>query len=444
MDKRVDISVVVPVYNVEKYLEECLDSILMQKKVSYEIICVNDGSTDASLKILEKYEKNNQNVRIYTKPNEGLSSARNYGIERALGEYIYCLDSDDMLYGEEDLAFMVTEMEKKALDILYFDGNTIFENDVLKEKHIFFDGCYKRKKAYGIFEKGYQLLIELEENKDYFVNANLQCLRKSFIERTGLRYPDGLIYEDNLYKFESLLLAGRVAHWNKTIYVHRVRDNSITTEGNTYKNFYNYFHIYKRMLECWKQSDNAIEVSQVATSIIERLARTTSLLYQKLSYQEKMLKDFSPTDIFELQLLSRVYSQEENNSYVFPYHFFKQDSKVLIYGAGNVGKKLYEKALKDKYVNIIGIVDINAEAISWKYPIDRVDIIEEKEYDFILISVENKKIYEEIRNLLVEKMVPENKIVWFGKMTRKERYYEFLYDMFSSNDKFEELSRGVL
>ena len=110
------------------------------------------------------------------------------------------------------------------------------------------------------------------------------------------------------------------------------------------------------MLECWKQSNNVIEVSKVATSIIERLMKTTASLYQKLSYKEKLLKDFSPTDIFEIQMLSRVYCQEENNRYIFPYHFFKQDSKVLIYGAGNVGKKLYENALKDKYVNIIGIV----------------------------------------------------------------------------------------
>lgn len=83
------LSVIIPVYNVEKYIEECLDSIVKQSVDNVEVICVNDGSTDNSLKVLQEYEKKYNYIYVYSKENGGLSSARNYGIERATGDYIF-------------------------------------------------------------------------------------------------------------------------------------------------------------------------------------------------------------------------------------------------------------------------------------------------------------------------------------------------------------------
>ena len=91
------ISVIVPVYNVEKYLSECLDSVLSQDEKDIEVICVNDGSTDKSLEILKEYKEKDDRIIIVTQDNKGLAEARNSGLNVAKGEYIFFLDSDDKM-----------------------------------------------------------------------------------------------------------------------------------------------------------------------------------------------------------------------------------------------------------------------------------------------------------------------------------------------------------
>ena len=93
----VKISVVIPVYNVEKYLEQCLDSVIAQSFEDIEVICVNDGSTDSSLEILKRYANNDSRIKIISQKNKGAGAARNVGIENAAGEYVYFMDSDDYL-----------------------------------------------------------------------------------------------------------------------------------------------------------------------------------------------------------------------------------------------------------------------------------------------------------------------------------------------------------
>ena len=92
------ISVIIPVYNVEEYLPVCLDSVLAQTFSDFEAVCVNDGSPDNSAAILEKYAKKDARIKVVSRPNGGLSAARNTGLENACGEYIYFLDSDDYIH----------------------------------------------------------------------------------------------------------------------------------------------------------------------------------------------------------------------------------------------------------------------------------------------------------------------------------------------------------
>ena len=97
MDIIIKVSIVIPVYNVEKYLEECIESAIKQSLNDIEIICINDGSTDSSLEILKKYEKKYSNIIVISQENKGLSASRNVGIRKAKGKYIYFLDSDDFI-----------------------------------------------------------------------------------------------------------------------------------------------------------------------------------------------------------------------------------------------------------------------------------------------------------------------------------------------------------
>ena len=112
------VSIVVPVYNVEKFIEECLNSVLAQTYQSYEIVLVNDGSTDNSLEICCKFQKQDSRVKVFSKVNGGLSSARNYGITKSTGEYIIFLDPDDYWINPTALEQLVKVANETKCDVV--------------------------------------------------------------------------------------------------------------------------------------------------------------------------------------------------------------------------------------------------------------------------------------------------------------------------------------
>ena len=144
----IKVSVIIPVYNVEKYLRECLESVINQTLKDIEIICINDGSTDKSYEILKEYAKLDHRIRILNQSNMGQSAARNRGLEIAKGKYVYFMDSDDWL--EKDALKCLTDIsESKNLQILYFDGKTFLESDELKTKYSHMIGVYERINEYN-------------------------------------------------------------------------------------------------------------------------------------------------------------------------------------------------------------------------------------------------------------------------------------------------------
>ena len=132
------ISVIVPVYNVEDYLISCMDSIINQTLENIEVICINDGSTDESLKILKEYEKKDERVKVYSKQNSGQGTARNFGLENAIGEYVLFVDSDDWI-DIETCEILYDVAKSKELDLLIFlatnfDDEIIYNGNALKPK----------------------------------------------------------------------------------------------------------------------------------------------------------------------------------------------------------------------------------------------------------------------------------------------------------------------
>ncbi len=133
IDQQPLISIIMPVYNVERYLEDSIESIIKQTYHNIEVICINDGSTDSSLEILESYAKHDSRIRIISQENHGASSARNAGLKVATGEYVYFFDSDDTLK-EDTLKLIIDEFNRYQSDIVLFDGTTIYETTELEEK----------------------------------------------------------------------------------------------------------------------------------------------------------------------------------------------------------------------------------------------------------------------------------------------------------------------
>ena len=122
----VKISVVIPVYNVEKYLQECVNSVLRQTYTDFEVILVDDGSTDSGGRICDDYAQKDPRVRVIHQANGGLSVARNTGLRAAQGKYVYFLDSDDYIE-DHTLEALIFLAEKESADIVFFDGYVFFD-----------------------------------------------------------------------------------------------------------------------------------------------------------------------------------------------------------------------------------------------------------------------------------------------------------------------------
>lgn len=128
-NKEIKVSVVIPVYNTEKYVREAVESIMNQTLRELEIIIINDGSTDNSLQVAEELAAADSRIQVYSQTNRGLSMARNAGITHAHGRYIYFMDSDDLL--EKDaMELCYSKCEEKELDFVFFDAQSFFEEDI--------------------------------------------------------------------------------------------------------------------------------------------------------------------------------------------------------------------------------------------------------------------------------------------------------------------------
>jgi glycosyltransferase involved in cell wall biosynthesis len=216
------LSIIVPVYNVEDYLVECLDSINKRQDLdSYEVICINDGSTDRSLEVLKVYARANEKIKIISISNHGLSAARNLGIAEAKGEYVLFVDSDDMLFSFvlKDLLSLAKEND---LDILDFNTCS-YENRSLFPWR-------KRDNDYNHVKNGKKYFTEyVALNKEQpNVSAWSHVYRRGFLIENGLFFVVGRYYEDLSFTAQAYARANRVMAIDKNIYIYRVNFASIT------------------------------------------------------------------------------------------------------------------------------------------------------------------------------------------------------------------------
>lgn len=210
------ISVVVPVYNVEKYVAKCLKSIIGQSYKNLEILVVDDGSTDGSGRICDEFMSNDSRIRVIHQKNGGLSIARNVGIEKARGEFVCFVDSDD--YVKENFVKKLYEAVLRwGADVAvcgYEEKNGSSSVDVLSKEEVLSGE-----------EATIKLLVQ-QENID--VIAWNKVYRRELFTKSGVRFPEGMKYEDSLTTYKLLSLAKRVVYISEASYVYLRRDDSIT------------------------------------------------------------------------------------------------------------------------------------------------------------------------------------------------------------------------
>ena len=224
----VKISVVLPVYNVADYLRKCLDSLVNQTFKDFEVICVNDGSTDLSLGILEGYALTDSRFKIISQENQGLSGARNTGIEHVKGEYVLFVDSDDWL-------------EENALELLY-EHVKGFNSEITMFKFKFFDDDTSE-----ISEDPFTNLEVIDPalytgNFSYYDVLDIifkishapfnKLYKTSFLRNLGAKFLYGSYYEDVEFFYKVFFKAKKVSLLPEYLYYYRIRDYSISTSGD--------------------------------------------------------------------------------------------------------------------------------------------------------------------------------------------------------------------
>lgn len=250
----IKVSVIIPIYNVEKYIEECLLSAMRQTLAEIEIICVNDGTKDDSMRIVRKYADEDCRIIIVEKENGGLSSARNAGVKVAKGEYLYFLDSDDYI-AENMLETLYEECCRNRLDNIYFDAESFYESPELEVQYKHYKDYYRRPSMFEEVVSGPELFAKMENLHLYRPSACLQMPKRTLLSENNISFYEGIVHEDNLFSLQTIFAAKRTKHIATPFYKRRVRGESIMTDGQEFRRSYGYYICISEFNKFLKQFD---------------------------------------------------------------------------------------------------------------------------------------------------------------------------------------------
>ncbi|WP_297981997.1 glycosyltransferase [uncultured Methanobrevibacter sp.] len=244
---KIKISVIIPVFNVEKYLSRCLDSVINQTMEDIEIICINDGSTDNSLDILEHYSTSDSRIKIYSQENKGAGNARNNAIKHVSGEYLFFLDADDFLKPTSLKELYDVAIEKSVDFVVYrlinYDENTkeIYENEYYN-----MDIIYEKVKdnIFNFKELG-NLIFK------FAVTPTSKLYNTKFFLDNNFKFPEDIIFEDEILFYELLLRSEKIFFYPKHLYYRCRRNDSIISSKD--KRYIDIIEVNNRIIQIFKE-----------------------------------------------------------------------------------------------------------------------------------------------------------------------------------------------
>lgn len=275
------ISVIIPVFNTEKYLDEAVGSILKQSLKEIEIIAVDDGSTDSSHTILDKIARSDSRVTVISQKNQGQSVARNRGISIASGKYIYFMDSDDILH-ENALEECFDKCEKESLDMVMFDGESFSD-----EKN--FKPIFEYKRLSEMEDKvytGLYIFSSMVEKRTFSPSPCLYMTRLSIIKENFLTFYPEIIHEDNLFTPLLCLHCERVGIIPIRYFKRRIRSNSTMTSKISWKNIHGYLTVTSEILR--QIGEYSPEEGEALKSYISSMMSAVCFKARKLPLKERI------------------------------------------------------------------------------------------------------------------------------------------------------------
>lgn len=331
----VKVSVIIPVYNVENYLNDCLNTIINQTLEDIEIICINDGSTDKSFEILKEYAANDKRIQLLSQENQGHAVATNKGIAMATGEYLFLMDSDDMLEVNA-LEDTYNIAEEKKVDFVLFKAIN-FDDEKNK---------YYESKDYNM-EKLHEFVGEeifnYEDINDLIFTIPVtpwnKLYNRQFIQEHNIKFPEGLIFDDNVFFWRVLFNAKKIYFYNEFLFKRRWYQTSSTTKGDI--RFLDSIDIYNLIFDTFKEYNQFDKYKKI---LYRRKINTEFMRFNKIKdeykedYFRKMKEDF--LNIFNN---NNTYTEFIENT---SFEFRKIFEEVII---SNNSKEL--ELLRLKYVN---------------------------------------------------------------------------------------------
>lgn len=400
------ISVIIPVYNAENFVEKAVMSVERQTLKGVEIICIDDGSTDSTKDILKKMRKRNHNIKILEQDHAGAGRARNYGIREAEGEFIAFLDADDIFWDEFALEEMVKACKKNGEVICGSFRKEIIDGDI-KDVELYENIAVDKMKGGRVEFRDFQ--------EDFHYQSFI--FNRDFLLKNNITFPDYLRYQDPPFFLRALIMAG--SFWVAPVYLYcyisgniflpqnaekikytlmGIVDNFKIITENNYEILYNKY-IYR--IECFYRNDilnyMSDEVYQLMKEIVDINnsygAKTRITILEQMYSSNKVLDDVHDSYIRLKQIIDIL-----TGPYGFKQYFADKGIKtVIVYGIGFFGEILI-RILKDAGVGVVCGIDQKIERYEG-YKVIKPDG-ELPECDAMIVSV---KDYESITEKYEEK-----------------------------------------
>ena len=331
------VSVIIPVYNVEKWLPACLDSVLSQTLQDIEVLAIDDKSPDRCPEILDEYAGRDSRIRVFHLPeNRRQGYGRNLGLENARGRYVYFLDSDDMITKEalEELADIA---DRDQLDGIHFDSQAVYDDEELKAEY---SGKYiagRQGKYEDKIYEGEELFQAFSDHLDWQVYVQRQIWRRSYLLEKGIRFPVGAEHEDQFFSIASLAAAGRVRYIPKPYFIRRWRRDSVMTVPFRAKNFHGYFVNVHELIAFLRKEGR---LRGAALHEIRMLMSYMVSMYWIFEQEEDPLSWFRPQgledeyEFFSLFLMDLLEFEHKK------FRPLRRYDSVMIYGAGKIARSI--------------------------------------------------------------------------------------------------------
>lgn len=381
------LTVIVPVYNAERYLPKCIESILNQTYSNLEVILIDDGSTDMSGEICDHYAKVDERVKVIHCENAGVVSSRLKGIELASGEVVTFVDSDDWI--ESDMYSYMMDVYKRHNPDMVSSGLIIEDETggvIQQEFDLYDEGGYLPEQMEEVIIK------EMMWSEEYGKRRITSSVCNKLFKLEGLKKVASdidislTIGEDAAITYPYIAMSSSIFIINRGWY-HYIKRSCSMISSHSLKSF-----------------EAVLKFENYMKKTFSNNGRADGIICQIRQYVK----------IFLLEIMHGVYEVEmEKIRFVFPYELIPSGSTVVLYGMGQVGTSYWYCLHGGEYIKRVICVDKNYERFAnSQIPVNAPAVIEEGNFDYIVIAVENEVIAKEIREMLLAKKICNEKIIW--------------------------------